>query len=292
MPHTCLADMVRSEHTGFYMNPVTMAFRRTRQQPAIAYEEAGAGDAVLFLHGIGGNRRNWAGELERVGASFRAIALDFRGYGDSAAIEEPFEFADLAADALGVLDELGVARAHVVGLSMGGLVAQAVYARAPDRVLSLCLVACRSAAEPVLPGARRENFIQARLEPLRAGGPEALAQSLAPSLIGKQATPEARDAVMASLRKLRTDSYLKIMDARMRIAPFLDPSTVNVPSMIVGSDEDTVAPLDQMRALAEAIPQAQLAVIEGAGHLINIEKPDEFQAVLLEFLRGATRGGA
>lgn len=275
------------EHTGFLMTTDTLDFRRTRQRPAIAFEATGSGDAVLFLHGIGGNRRNWAGELERVGAAYRAIAIDFRGYGDSAGIEAPFAFADFADDALGVLDELGIDRAHVVGLSMGGLVAQAVYARAPDRVASLCLVACRSAAEPVLPGARRDSFIQARLEPLRHGGPEALAQSLAPSLIGRQATPHAREAVMASLRKLRPDAYVAVMEARMRIEPFLDPATIAVPTLVVGSDEDTVAPLEQMRALADAVGQRPLAVIEGAGHLINIEKPEAFQAVLLDFLRGA-----
>ncbi|MCJ0763600.1 alpha/beta fold hydrolase [Variovorax terrae] len=262
-------------------------FRHTGQPPAIAFDVAGEGEPILFLHGIGGNRQNWAGQLAHFGARFRAISLDFRGYGDSAAIEEPFEFADFVEDALRVLDALEIGRAHVVGLSMGGLVAQALYARAPQRVASLCLTACRSGAEPVLQGARREGFISARLGPLNSGGPQALAQSLAPTLIGRQATAEAREQVMASLGKLRPDSYLKIMEARMRIAPFLDPATVAVPVLVIGSDEDTVAPLAQMRDLAASIPQAQLAVIGGAGHLVNIEKPQEFNHALLAFLGGA-----
>ncbi|RYY72699.1 MAG: alpha/beta fold hydrolase [Comamonadaceae bacterium] len=95
---------------------------------------------------------------------------------------------------------------------------------------------------------------------------------------------------MDSLRKVRPDSYLQVMEARMRIAPFLDPATVKVPVLVIGSDEDTVAPLDQMRELADAIPHARLAVIQGAGHLINIEKPQAFDAALMQFLRGAATG--
>ena len=252
-----LADMGRGEHTAVPMTTeMTQQVRRTRQRPAIAFEQSGQGEPVLFLHGIGGNRRNWDGQRAHFGAHYRAIAMDFRGYGDSDGIEPPFEVLDFAGDAIAVLDELQIERAHVVGLSMGGLIAQAVYARAPERVASLGLVACRSGAEPVLPGARRDNFIAERLGPLRAGGPEALAQSLAPSLIGRHASAQAREQVMASLRLIRPEAYLQVMEARMRIQPFLDPATIDVPVLVVGSDEDTVAPLSQMRELAASIPGA------------------------------------
>jgi pimeloyl-ACP methyl ester carboxylesterase len=90
---------------------------------------------------------------------------------------------------------------------------------------------------------------------------------------------------MASLRKLRPESYARVMEARMRIEPFLDLSAVRVPVLVIGSDEDKVAPLEQMRELAGAIPHARLQVIEGAGHLINIEKPREFNTALGDFLR-------
>ena len=260
------------------------SFLRTPGRPAIAYEARGSGEAVVFLHGIGGNRENWASQLELFGRDFRAVSLDLRGYGDSEDVDA-LDFADFVRDVRSVLDAAGIERAHVVGLSMGGLVAQALYAQSPHQVLSLCLVACRSGAEPVLPGARRDNFIAERLGPLRAGGPEALAQSLAPTLIGHGASDEARARVMASLRKLRPDSYARVMEARMRIEPFLDPSTVRVPVLVVGSDEDKVAPLAQMRELATAIPGARLEVVLGAGHLLNIEKPQAFDAALGAFLR-------
>lgn len=261
-------------------------FKRTAQGPGIAYAERGQGETLIFLHGIGGNRRNWDGELQHFGRAYRAVAMDFRGYGDSDAIEDGFEFTDFVSDVTRVLDTLGVQKAHVVGLSMGGLVAQALYGRVPERIASLALVACRAADEPVLPPARREAFIRERLEPLRAGGSEALAVSLAPKLLGSTASADARDQVMASLRKVRPDAYFKIMEARMRVAPMLDPGTVRVPTLVVGSDEDQVAPLEQMRALAAAIPGARLKEIRSAGHLINLEKPREFQLALEDFLAG------
>lgn len=267
------------------MGSDTLTFRRTHNRPRIAFDTQGDGTAVLFLHGIGGNRRNWDYQLARFGQTYRAIALDFRGYGDSDGIEDAFELADLVDDALVVLDELHIERTHVIGLSMGGLIAQALYARAPERVISLGLVACRSAAEPVPPQARRDAFIRERLEPLRTGGPEALALSLAPSLVGEHATAHARELVMSSLRKVRADSYVRIIEARMRVPPLLNPSTIKAPTLVVASDEDQVAPLQQMRELADAIGDAGLLVIEGAGHLINLEKPEQFNTGLLNFLR-------
>lgn len=265
-----------------------MTFQRTQNRPHIAFNAQGEGDAVLFLHGIGGNRGNWDDQIARFSQAYRAIALDFRGYGDSDAIEGAFKFADFVDDALSVLDELHIERTHVVGLSMGGLIAQALYARAPARVISLGLVACRSAAEPLLPKTRRDTFIRDRLEPLRTGGPEALALALAPSLMGQHATSKARELVMASLRKVRPDSYLRVMEARMSVPPFLNPSTIKVPTLVVGSEEDQVAPLQQVRELANAITGAGLLVIEGAGHLINLEKPKQFNSGLLEFLHSVT----
>ncbi|MBY4596189.1 alpha/beta fold hydrolase [Ottowia caeni] len=258
--------------------------KRTALHPRVAYSENGKGETLLFLHGIGGNRHNWDQELRYFGKAYRAVAVDLRGYGDSEALNEDFEFTDFVTDVVRVLDTLGAQRAHVVGLSMGGLVAQALYSRAPERVASLSLVACRAADEPVLPPARRDAFIRDRLDPLRAGGAEALAVSLAPKLLSSAPSAQAREQVMASLRKIRPDAYFKIMEARMQIPPMLDPASIRVPTLVVGADEDQVAPLEQMRALAAAIPGARLKEVSGAGHLINLEKPQEFQFALEDFL--------
>jgi pimeloyl-ACP methyl ester carboxylesterase len=250
----------------------------------LAYEAAGHGPTVLFLHGIGGNRRNWYGQLDHLSASYRAVAVDMRGYGDSDEIAEPFEFAEFVDDVIRLLDELGADKAHVVGLSMGGLVAQALYGRDPSRVRSLSLVACRSAAEAMPHGANRNAFIQARLGPLREGGAPRLAESLAPELLSTSASAWAKEQVMDSLRRIRPASYERIMHARMRAGAMLAPQTIAVPTLVMAADQDRVAPADQMRVLADLIPTSRFVLLAPSGHLINLEQPERFNAELSAFL--------
>jgi Predicted hydrolases or acyltransferases (alpha/beta hydrolase superfamily) len=257
---------------------------RTRSRPVLSYEVAGDGPTVLFLHGIGGNRRNWLGQLDHLSPRYRAVAIDMRGYGDSDGIAEPFEFPEFVDDVIRLLDELGAAEAHIVGLSMGGLIAQALYGRAPHRVQSLGLVTCRSAAEAFPHGANREEFVQARLGPLRAGGPARLAESLAPELLGPNASAWAREQVMDSLRRIRPDSYESIIRARMRASGLLVPQTIAVPTLVLAADQDRVAPADHMRELASCIPTARFVLVPDAGHLVNLEQPERFNAELSAFL--------
>jgi len=259
---------------------------RTRSSPVLAYEVAGDGPTVLFLHGIGGNRRNWAGQLDHFSPGYRAVAVDMRGYGDSEGIADPFEFPEFVDDVVRLLDELGAAQAHIVGLSMGGLIAQALYGRAPHRVQSLSLVACRSAAEAFPHGANREAFIQARLGPLREGGAARLAESLAPELLGPNASAWAAEQVMDSLRRIRADSYERIIRARMRASGLLAPQTVAVPTLVLAAGQDRVAPADHMRELAALIPSARFVLVPDAGHLVNLEKPERFNEELSTFLAG------
>ncbi len=257
---------------------------RTDGPVRIAVDEAGAGDAVLFLHGIGGNRRNWAGQIAALAPRARALALDFRGYGESDDGPLPRAFADFTDDALAVLDAAGIAAAHVVGLSMGGLVAQALYARAPGRVASLVLAGCRPGSAPVPPG---EGFADRRLGPLEDGGSTAdLAEALLPGLLGPAVAPGARARIRDSLLALRPGPYRATLAARTAMAPVLDPATIAVPTLVLAGGADRVAPPEQMRALAGTIPGALYAEIPAAGHLMNIEKPALFDALLADFLDG------
>ena len=105
--------------------------------PRLALDMAGSGPLVLLMHGIGGNRSNWTDQVEALAGSFTAVAWDARGYGDSDDYEGALDFGDFARDALRVLDRFGARRAHLVGLSMGGRIAQDFCARFPDRVATL-----------------------------------------------------------------------------------------------------------------------------------------------------------
>lgn len=260
-------------------------------RPRIAVDLAGSGPAVVFLHGVGGNRSNWRGQLAAFGDAYQAIAPDLRGYGESDDIEGKLEFADFAGDVLRVMNHLGVHAAHLVGLSMGGLVAQAVYARQPERVLSLTLASCRPGSAPNFPGERNAQFLAARLQPLIAGGPAALADALLPTLLGAEVRAEARAQIRESLLALRPEMYAKVLKARVALAPFLDLSTIKVPTLVLGGEQDRVVPPQQMRELAEALTGSRIAIAPHAGHLLNIEQPGFFNGELASFL-GALQGAS
>lgn len=245
----------------------------------------------MFLHGIGGNRTNWADELRRFSARWLALAVDFRGYGDSGDPGETLVFSDFADDVLRALDHHSLAQAHLVGLSMGGLVAQAFYARHPDRVRSMVLVACRPGSAPVAPGEEGASFVNERMGPVLAGGSAALAASLAPRLLGSGASLAARERITASLSALRPASYVKALQARIAAAPFLDLGSISVPVLVLAGEEDQVAPVAQMRAMADAIPGSRFALVPAAGHLLNIEQPELFHQLVSDFLDDM-RGGA
>jgi pimeloyl-ACP methyl ester carboxylesterase len=251
------------------------------RMPAVREEGAPA----VLLHGIGGNRANWADDLPALAAGRDVFAPDLRGYGDShshPADAPPLVFDDLVSDAARVLEAIGTS-AHLLGLSMGGLVAQALASRWPERVRSLVLVACRPGDAPVLPGERGEAFVRDRLGPIERGGTAALADSLVPALAGPAASPGARAALRASILRLRVPDYLAVLRARSRMGPVADPASLRLPVLVLGGEADRLAPPAQMRALAATIPGATLQLFPGAGHLVNLEAPEAFRAAVVAF---------
>ncbi len=258
--------------------------------PRIAVETRGDGPLVLFLHGIGGNRSNWREQLEALAHRYRVAAWDARGYGDSDDYEGSLTFSDFNDDLLRVLAYFREPAAHIVGLSMGGMIAQNFYRCHPDKVLSLVLADTRN-------GFNRHNseeFLRKREAPLLAGlTPKDIAPGLARTLAGPKATPEIILRLTQSIGALHKESYLKTLRASSLVGEsddfrglqgYVDLASVHVPSLIVCGTADTVTPPDMSRQLAAGIGNSRLAWIEDAGHLSNIEAPERFNEVLLEFL--------
>lgn len=257
-------------------------FSSTATTPSIAYDLRGEGDAIIFIHGIGGGRKSWAAQVEALAHGFRTVALDLRGYGDSDVDPGEWQFADFATDVVSVLDELKIHRAHLVGLSMGGLVTQAVYALHPDRVASMTLAACRPASAPVEDGS---SFASSRLEHMGRPDPTAsLADAMVSRLCGPDAASATREAIRSSMLALRLDNYIKVVRLRTALKPFLELENVAVPTLVLGGRLDPLAPVAQMTAIAEAIPGSELNIIDDSGHFLNLEQPQEFSALVREFV--------
>lgn len=253
--------------------------------PRIAVEYAGAGEVVIFMHGIGGNRRNWYSQLPAFAPSFKAVAWDARGYGDSDDYEGPLNFGSYADDIVRVLDHFGAKRAHVVGLSMGGRIAMDFAARHGERLRTLVLCDTHKG----LAGFSEEKkaaFIASRKEPLLAGKePKDIAEPVARTLIGPNASDEAFKALVDSMSRLHKESYIKSIEASVRMDVRSDLGNIKVPTLVVVGSADRLTTVDMAQEIASDIPGAELAVIEDAGHLVNIEKPAEFNRVVLGFLR-------
>ena len=173
-----------------------------------------------------------------------------------------------------VIEHFGVEKAHLVGLSMGGRIARNVALRWPERLQSLTLVST-SPGFDAMPAEEVKCFVTER----KTRSPENVKK-----LLGSRARPEAFAALWESVTSVREDSYRKTLEASVaqdRGAPI---ENIRVPTLVVSGDEDTVYPPDMARDVARRIPGAELVMIKGAGHLVNLERPGRFNEVVMDFI--------
>ncbi|MPY69846.1 MAG: alpha/beta fold hydrolase [Alphaproteobacteria bacterium] len=257
--------------------------------PRIAADVMGHGPMVLFLHGIGGNRTNWHLQLPALAPHFTACAWDARGYGLSDDYEGDLDFGDFSGDICRLLDRFEVDRAHICGLSFGGRVAQDFYPRHPDRVATLVLCDTFAGEDPDDPRASRsqtpEEFVEARIRPYLEGAKPA---EQAPRSVAKLMSPnrseDAYRRAVAASETLHVDSYIKTVRASADYNRVETLGSIAVPTLLVFGEDDPLTPPDIGRYMQERIAGSRLVLIEGAGHMTNLEKPDAFNEAVLDFL--------
>lgn len=257
-----------------------MARVETEAGLAIGYDEAGGGEAtaIVFLHGVGSDKSVWHPQLAHFGRGRRAIAFDYPGYGGSDAAAEGTTRDDYAAAILSAMSALGVAKAHVCGLSLGGVVAIAMHQLSPDSVASLVL-ADTFAVHPE-GRAIHERSVAA------SGDLRALAEARVDVLLAQPAEPAVRSEVVETMARIDPAAYrigaeaVWLADQRDRAA------AIRVPALVLCGTEDKVTPPQLSRDLAGLIPGARYVEIANAGHLTNLERPEEFNRVVSEFLHG------
>ncbi|MBL8698313.1 MAG: alpha/beta fold hydrolase [Alphaproteobacteria bacterium] len=254
-------------------------------RPRLAVDEAGDGKLLVFMHGIGGNRTNWRDQVPVFGEKFRAVAWDARGYGDSDDYDGPLDFADFSADLVRVLDHYGARKALLCGLSMGGRIAQDFYERHPDRVAAMVLVATMPSFGEGLTDAQRAEFIRLRKEPLVNGKePKDIAPVVAKTLLGPGASAESFDRLVASMTALHKESYIKTIEASMGYRRTTAMAAIKAPVLLIFGEEDKLTTPATGKRMHAAIPGSRYVEIAGAGHLVNIEEPRQFDAAVMPFL--------
>ena len=247
---------------------------------------SGQGPALVFLHGLGAGKDIWLPQIAHFSASHHTIAWDMRGYGDSGDFEGPLRFSsDVADDLLRVLTALDIAEAHLVGLSMGGFIAQCFYHRYPERVRSLVLADSFESFPRLLGPEKLAGFLKARRDPLLAGKlPRDVAQETATALLGLRPAADARRAFVDILAALKPQSYVKAMEALAREDCVKRASEILVPTCVIVGEEDRLTPPESCRAIAGQIPSAEFHVIAHAGHMSSLEQPEAFNQIVEKFI--------
>jgi 3-oxoadipate enol-lactonase len=257
------------------------------------YEEAGAPDAppLVLIMGWGGDHTAWALQVPALAAEHRVIALDNRGAGQSEVPAGPYTIAGMAADVVGLMDALGITRAHVCGASMGGMIAQELVLRHPERVRTLQLH-CTAAAIDAY-----GHFLIDTLLAVRARGDrEEYARAVMPWILCRKTMVERPDFIRFWIERALTYPYPISYEGLSRQADAIrghDTTArlgeIRVPTLLTTGTEDILVPPVSSRDLHARIPGAELVTIGDAGHLHFIEQAERFNAVCLEFL-GKHRG--
>jgi len=259
--------------------------RVTVNGASIALEDRGSGPAILFIHGYPLGRDLWRHPVERL-TEWRRIAPDLRGMGESSLPDGEPSIGAYADDLVGVLDLLGVKRAVVCGLSMGGYIAFDLVRRYRARVAGLILIATRAEADSEEARRGRDQSAARAV----ASGAEAIADAMLPRLFATESliripgtVAEVRAWILATPVPGIRSALVALRD-RPDSRPLLE-TLGGIPTLVVAGAADTITPPQEMQTMANAIPGAEFVVVEGAGHLAPLERPDVTTDVIARFLR-------
>jgi len=248
------------------------------------YREAGEGRLALFIHGFPLDHTLWLDQLAGLAHVRRCVAVDLRGFGRSDPVVEPaLSMEMLADDVAELIEALGADSADIVGLSMGGYVALALWELRPAVVRTLTLAATRAAADGPEAREKRQRTIELVLD----RGREALAGEVVRSLLAPGPTAPVQARVRSMVEGTRYETIvaaLQGMRDRQDRTQLL--AAISVPSLVIGGEKDASCPPAQMRALAQAIPGARTVIVAGAGHLPPLERPGEVNEALIELFEG------
>ena len=256
----------------------------------IAYDRRGQGPAVLLLHGYVGDRRTWRRQLEGLSDEFTVVAWDAPGYGGSSDPPAAFGLPGFADCLAAFIESLGLGRPHVVGLSFGGGLALELYRRHPSVPRTLVLAGAYAGWAGSLPVEVVEQRLQQALR-LAGQPPDQLISELLPTLFSDAAPREQVDEFAASMAEfhpagLRANARAFAKADLREVLP-----RIEVPTLVLHGAQDVRAPLDVAESLHVRIRGSRLVVLEGAGHVSNVEAAERFNAEVREFLRSAAGAG-
>jgi 3-oxoadipate enol-lactonase len=250
----------------------------------IAYrvDEAATPDApvVILSNSLMSSHAMWDSNVQALTQKYRVIRYDTRGHGSSEVTPAPYSIELLAQDLVGLMDSLNVQKAHLVGLSMGGMICQFVGANFPQRVLSLSL--CDTASEMPPRSLWEDRFATARAQGIAGLAQGTIKRWFVADFVEK--SPEKIEPVLKMILATPLEGYIGCASAVRDMAQTTMLLKIKAPTMVLVGRNDPACTVDQATVLHRVIAESELVVIENAAHLSNIEKPLEFNKLLLSFL--------
>ena len=253
----------------------------------IEYSQSGQGEPVIFLHGIGGNSTSFTPQLEGI-QGFTKTSWNMPGYGQSNTGEFPPTFEYLSQRLSKFITALELEKVHLVGHSIGGMLALEHTVRASEEVSSLTLIGTTPSF-----GGKDETFktafLEARLAPLDEGkSKQDMAMDAAPFLVGPNASAEVITAVQKQLATVSEKTWRGILECLVTFNQRDALQNINLPCCVIAGSHDKNAPARTMEKMASQIANAEFHLLEGIGHMINQEASTKTNAIISQFLRKQT----
>ena len=247
--------------------------------------DEGDGLPVIFVHAFPLNQTMWDDQVSALRGTCRSITLDLRGFGRSGFASGPQSIEQMAADLRGLMKALGIDRAVLVGLSMGGYISLDFYRNYRECVRALVLADTRASADTQ---EARDRRIKSAEKAEREGS-GAIADDVVPMLLGRSTLNTRPDLIARTREMIEANSPAGIAAAQRAMAARRDSTdllaVMNIPVLVVVGSEDSLIPAAEAETMHRAIRGSHLRVIEDAGHLSNLEQPGVFNAALREFIQ-------
>ncbi|MBT6416623.1 alpha/beta fold hydrolase [Candidatus Puniceispirillum sp.] len=246
-------------------------------------DSGGSGQPIICLHGIGGNDSSFAAQYAELGSDFRVIAWNMSGYNGSTTLLD-VTFENLSNSLIAFMNALDISSAHIIGQSIGGMLAQEIAILHPHRVRSLILIAT-SAAFGGRDNSFKTRFLATRLAPLDAGKtmPE-LAEEFVPEITGSNTSQQVLKEAVAAMSAVPEATYRQIIKCLVTFNRRDDQHLLTMPVCLIAGEMDQNAPPTSMQKMSEHIPHSQFHIVEKAGHLVNSEASDIVNAIIRNFL--------
>lgn len=252
------------------------------------YRAHGKGEPLLLVMGLGADNVAWALQLRAWTSRYRTVIFDNRDVGRSSHADGPYKIADMAVDTLGLADELGLDRFHLLGFSMGGTIAQELTLAAPDRVKTLTLCVTWGGWDDD----EREKA-RARLSPVPGLSYEQRTETMLRIVLSDefQRDTERFEYVkrmsLANPHPQPPEAFARQAEACTRHEARDRLPGLDMPVHVIGAESDRLVPCSKSKEIAELVPGARLTMLEGAPHAVNIDGAEHFNAAVLDFLSSA-----